>query len=58
MENAAAVAADGVLAVAGLFSSKLRAKFRSTTPERLGDAIVRLALDGEPDRVYEGADLR
>jgi len=58
MEKAAAVAADGALAVAGLFSSRLRAKYRSTTPERLADAIVRLALDGEPDRVYEGADLR
>lgn len=58
MEKVAAVATDGALAVAGLFASKLRAKYRSTTPERLADAIVRLALDGEPDRIYEGADLR
>ncbi len=58
LEKVAAVTTDGALAVAGLFSSKLRAKYRSTTPERLADAIVRLALDGEPDRIYEGADLR
>lgn len=58
LEKVAAVAADGALAIAGLFSGTLRAKYRSTTPERLADAIVRLALDGAPDRVYQGADLR
>ena len=30
----------------------------STTPELLGPALVRLALDLEPDRIVAGDDLR
>lgn len=57
-EKAAAVVADGALAIAGLISRRTRDRYSSTTPERLADALVRLALDGPPDRVVEGADLR
>ncbi|HUQ05775.1 MAG TPA: NAD(P)H-binding protein [Kofleriaceae bacterium] len=57
-ERAAGVLADGVLAAAGLFGAKsLRARYRSTTPEILGSALVRLALDGKSG-VAEGNALR
>jgi hypothetical protein len=36
----------------------LRARYRSTTPDVLGAALVRLALDGPADTIAEGADLR
>lgn len=58
-ERVAASVADGVLAVAGMFGGKgLRARYRSTTPEILAGALVRLGLDGPADRVVEGDDLR
>jgi nucleoside-diphosphate-sugar epimerase len=58
-ERAAGVVADGLLAVAGVFGGKkLRARYRSTTPETLAAALVRLGLDGPADRVAEGDDLR
>jgi nucleoside-diphosphate-sugar epimerase len=57
-ERAAGVMADGVLSVAGLLGARaLRARYRSTTPEVLGSALVRLALEGA-DRVAEGDALR
>jgi uncharacterized protein YbjT (DUF2867 family) len=59
MENAAGVVGDGLLAVVGLFGGKrVRAAYRSTTPEILGPALVRLTLDGAPDRICAGDDLR
>jgi uncharacterized protein YbjT (DUF2867 family) len=58
MEKAGAVIGDGLLAVVGLVAHDTRAKYRSITPEALADALVRLGLDGEPGRVYEGSDLR
>lgn len=57
-EKVAAVIADGALRVAGLLSRRTRDRYASTTPERLADALVRHALDGPPDRILEGADLR
>jgi len=57
MEKAAAVMTDGLLAVVGLVAARPRARYRSTTPERLADALVRLGLEREPG-VYDGADLR
>jgi nucleoside-diphosphate-sugar epimerase len=58
LEKAGAVALDGVLAVAGLFARKTRARYRSITPEALSEALVRFGQDGEPNRVYDGVDLR
>lgn len=58
-ERAAGAVADGLLAVAGLFGAKgVRARYRSTTPDILGAALVRLGLDGPADTIAEGADLR
>jgi len=57
MEKATAVLADGLLAVVGLVAARPRARYRSTTPERLADALVRLGLD-RPPGTYDGADLR
>ena len=58
-ERAAAGVADVMLGVAGVLGGKgLRAKYRSTTPEVLSRALVRLALDGAADRVVEGDGLR
>ena len=59
MERVAGVVADGALAVIGLFGAKkTKAAYRSTTPELLGPALVRLALDGAADRIAAGDDLR
>ncbi|MEO8842468.1 MAG: NAD(P)H-binding protein [Kofleriaceae bacterium] len=57
-ERTAAVVGDGLLAVAGLFSRSLRAKWRSTTPDVLGSALIRIGEAPEHDRVFDGADLR
>jgi uncharacterized protein YbjT (DUF2867 family) len=57
-EKAAATAIDGLLAVIGLAAPRLRARVRSTTPEILAEALVRLGLDGDPDRIVEGDELR
>ncbi|MBZ0233642.1 MAG: NAD(P)H-binding protein, partial [Deltaproteobacteria bacterium] len=58
-ERAAGAVMDGVLSVAGLLGARrLRARYRSTTPDVLAAALVRLALDGAADRVVEGDDLR
>ena len=58
LEKVGAVVADGLLAAVGLVAARTRDRYRSTTPERLADALVRLGLDGAAGRVYEGADLR
>lgn len=58
LEKAAAVLADGLLGAVGLVAARTRDRYRSTTPARLAGALVRLGLDGEPGKTYEGADLR
>lgn len=58
-ERGAAVIGDGLLAVAGAFGGKkLRDRYRSTTPDVLAAALIRLGESGEPGRIVEGADLR
>jgi uncharacterized protein YbjT (DUF2867 family) len=58
-ESVAAAVGDGLLAVAGVLGGKqLRAKYRSTTPDVLASALIRIAEAPESERVIEGADLR
>jgi uncharacterized protein YbjT (DUF2867 family) len=58
-ERAAAIVGDGLLAIAGAFGGKqLRAKYKSTTPDVLASALIRIAEAPEHDRVAEGAELR
>jgi NADH dehydrogenase len=58
-ERSAAVIGDGLLAVAGVLGAKkLRARYRSTTPDILASALIRLGEAPEHDRIVEGADLR
>ena len=57
-ERTAAIVGDGMLAVAGLFSKNLRARYKSTTPDILASALIRIGEATEHDRAYEGADLR
>jgi uncharacterized protein YbjT (DUF2867 family) len=57
-ERVGAVVADGLLAVAGLVAPKVRARYRSTTPEILGGVLARAGVRGDPGRVLEGDDLR
>ena len=58
-ERAAALFGDGALAVAGLLGGKsVREKYRSTTPDVLASALIRLGEAPEHDRIAEGAELR
>jgi NADH dehydrogenase len=58
-ERSAAIIGDGLLAVAGVLGGKqLRAKYRSTTPDILASALIRLGEAPERDRVASGAELR
>ncbi|CAN5845795.1 hypothetical protein BH11MYX3_BH11MYX3_18670 [soil metagenome] len=58
-EKTAAVVGDGLLAVAGLFGGKkIRDRFRSTTPDVLGSALIRLGEAPDADKIVDGADLR
>ena len=58
-EKSAAVVGDGLLAVAGLFGGKkVRDRYRSTTPDVLASALIRLGEAPEHDRVVDGMDLR
>ena len=58
-ERSAAVIGDGLLAVAGMFGGKkLRARYKSTTPDILASALIRLGEAPEHDRIVDGADLR
>jgi NADH dehydrogenase len=58
-ERSAAVIGDGLLAVAGVLGGKqLRAKYRSTTPDVLASALIRLGEAPEHDRIASGAELR
>jgi uncharacterized protein YbjT (DUF2867 family) len=58
-ERAAAVAGDALLSVAAVFGGKrLQAKYKSTTPDVLASALIRLGESPEHDRIAEGAELR
>ena len=58
-EKSAAVVGDGLLAVAGVLGGKkLRDRYRSTTPDVLASALIRLGEAPEHDRVIDGLDLR
>jgi uncharacterized protein YbjT (DUF2867 family) len=58
-EKTAGVIGDGLLAVVGVFGGKsLRARYRSTTPDVLASALIRLGEAPEHDRIVDGADLR
>jgi uncharacterized protein YbjT (DUF2867 family) len=58
-ESLAGTVGDGVLAVAGLLGGKgLRDRYRSTTPDVLAAALIRLGEDPAADRVVDGAALR
>ncbi|HET7501202.1 MAG TPA: NAD(P)H-binding protein [Kofleriaceae bacterium] len=58
-ERSAAVLGDGLLAVAGVLGGRrLRARYRSTTPDILASALIRLGEAPEHDRVVDGDDLR
>ncbi len=58
-EAVAAGIGDTVLAVAGLFGgNKLRAKYRSTSPDVLASALIRIGEAPEHDKIVDGDDLR
>lgn len=58
-ERAASAVGDGLLAIAGaLGARRTRDRYRSTTPDVLASALIRLAEAPEHDRVVDGADLR
>ena len=58
-ERTAAIVGDGLLAIAGAFGAKrLRARYKSTTPDVLASALIRLAEAPEHDRAVDGAELR
>ena len=58
-ERTAAVMTDGLLAVAGVFGGKkLREKYRSTTPDVLASALIRIGEAPESGTIAEGAALR
>ena len=58
-ERGAAVVGDGLLAVAGVLGGKrLRDRYRSTTPDVLAAALIRLGEAPDHDRIVDGADLR
>jgi uncharacterized protein YbjT (DUF2867 family) len=58
-ESTAAVIGDGLLAAAAVFGGgRLRARYRSTTPDVLASALIRLGEAADHDRIVDGADLR
>jgi len=58
-ERSAAVIGDGLLAVAGVLGGRqLRDRYRSTTPDILASALIRLGEAPEHDRIVDGAGLR
>ena len=58
-ERSAAIVGDGLLAVARVFGGKkVREKYRSTTPDVLASALIRLGETPDHDRIAEGSDLR
>jgi uncharacterized protein YbjT (DUF2867 family) len=58
-EKTAAVMSNGVLAVAGIFGGKkLRERYRSTTPDVLASALIRIGEAPEHDVIVDGKELR
>jgi uncharacterized protein YbjT (DUF2867 family) len=58
-ERTTAAVGDTLLAVAGALGAKrLRDRYRSTTPDVLAAALIRLADAPAHDRIVESADLR
>jgi uncharacterized protein YbjT (DUF2867 family) len=58
-EKTAGVVGDGLLAVVGVFGGKkVRDRYRSTTPDVLASALIRLGESPERDKIVDGADLR
>jgi uncharacterized protein YbjT (DUF2867 family) len=58
-EKTAGVVGDGLLAVVGVFGGKkVRDRYRSTTPDVLASALIRIGEAPEHDLVLDGADLR
>ena len=58
-ERAAGIVGDGVLAVVGAFGGKqLRERYRSTTPDVLASALIRIGESADHDKIVDGADLR
>jgi len=58
-ERGVAMLGDGLLAVAGVLGGKqLRDRYRSTSPDVLASALIRLGEASEHDRIAEGAPLR
>jgi uncharacterized protein YbjT (DUF2867 family) len=50
---------DGMLAVAGILGGKkLRAKYRSTSPDVLASALIRVGEAPDHDKIVDGDDLR
>jgi len=58
-EKVGAGIGDGMLAIAGLLGGKsLRAKYKSTSPDVLASALIRIAESPTHDLVVDGDDLR
>ena len=58
-EKTAGVVGDGLLAVVGVFGGKkVRDRYRSTTPDVLASALIRIGESPEHDRILDGAELR
>jgi uncharacterized protein YbjT (DUF2867 family) len=58
-EKTAGVVGDGLLAVVGVFGGKkVRDRYRSTTPDVLASALIRLGEAPQHDLIVDGADLR
>ena len=58
-ERAASVVGDGMLAVVGLFGGKtVRERYRSTTPDVLASALIRIGEAPEHDQIFDGNALR
>lgn len=58
-ERSAAVVGDGLLAFVGVLgASKLRARYRSTTPDVLASALIRIGEAPEHDAISDGSALR
>lgn len=58
-EKVAGVLGDGVLAMVGLFGGrKVRDRYRSTTPDVLASALIRLGEAPESNKIADGVELR
>lgn len=58
-EAVGAALGDGLLAIAGVFGGKkLRARYRSTSPDVLASALIRIGEQPEQNVLVDGDDLR